>query len=751
MRPVPNGMPNVLADDDLTSIAGARSTTFLDAQRSLAEPARTLALPESFSRWLGTARTPARSSADDSDIVSRLYLFLVAFSILEVIEAIRPSIQVFDRHVGPPIEWLATRAIREETKRLRDALEPWVRRRRPNADGSASGETSGHAALDDPLGELHRELISRKHRQRHGEHFTPFWLAREIVDQLWAPGLRWIDPSAGAGAFVLSIARRQILEQSTGTASKEATAAASRSPRNSRQPRTSKTIDVSTEAWGIEANPWTVFPLAANLALFALGRPDHSRSLTLRALWRDPLWEEASAQADERRFDRVVGNPPWVLWDRLTPEDRRRLAPLMRRHGMFAEQGMNAILGGSKKDLAGLVIQVALERFAAVGGRLGMAVPLSLFKSTGGGRGFRRFALPNNQPFRIDEVHDLTLIKPFPDASVHAAVMYATKNEANVYPVPYIVRARDGAGHRRLEAFPADDSDPRSAWRHCSKEERRATQRVLGPCDYQARLGVNTGGANGVYWFEAVRRRGTIWRVRNLGNRGRSAISAREVDLESSYLYPALLGSRWEKTPPGRYWMLMVQDPRWRRGVEIDVLRREAPRSLDYLEQFVSLLIQRAAFRRFFQRRRTGAAIENIETVDKAAFYSMFNVGEYSLAPWKVVWHRMTSRLEPLVVGPFEDKPVLPQETHAFFPCQSQGEARYLGALLSSRIVSETLASLATPGSKSFATPSQAHHLRLARFDESNPLHRELSQLDLTSPTGSMETRLDRLAKEYWR
>ena len=44
--------------------------------------------------------------------------------------------------------------------------------------------------------------------QRWGEFYTPEWLADYVVRSIWLPKQRWLDPTAGAGAFALAIARQ---------------------------------------------------------------------------------------------------------------------------------------------------------------------------------------------------------------------------------------------------------------------------------------------------------------------------------------------------------------------------------------------------------------------------------------------------------------------------------------------------------------------------------------------------------------
>src|SRR5207245_7578791 len=65
-------------------------------------------------------------------------------------------------------------------------------------------------------------------------------------------------------------------------------------------------------------------------------------------------------------------------------------------------------------------------------------------------------------------------------------------------------------------------------------------------------------------------------------------------------------------------------------------------------------------------------------------FYSMFGVGEYTVAPYKVVWGRIGRSIAADVVGSNDGKPVIPQETHTLVALDSKQEAFYLAAVLNS-------------------------------------------------------------------
>ena len=71
--------------------------------------------------------------------------------------------------------------------------------------------------------------------------------------------------------------------------------------------------------------------------------------------------------------------------------------------------------------------------------------------------------------------------------------------------------------------------------------------------------------------------------------------------------------------------------------------------------------------------------------VETGPFYSMFNVGDYTFAPWKVVWRYVASDFIVAVVGPASDeKPVVPNEKLMLVPVEDDNEAFYLCGVLNS-------------------------------------------------------------------
>jgi len=237
--------------------------------------------------------------------------------------------------------------------------------------------------------------------------------------------------------------------------------------------------------------------------------------------------------------------------------------------------------------------------------------------------------------------------------------------------------------------------------------------------------------------------------VRNLSANGKRSTAAVRQEIEPGLLYPLVRWSdvaRYRAEPAAH--ILLVQDVHARRGIDREIMRRDYPKTLAYLEQFRRLLCDRAAYRRYQQR---------------AEFYSMYNVGEYTVAPWKVIWRRMDRRINAAVVGQVDDpllgtRSVIPQETCVLVAVDSSIEAHYLCAVLNSSVASFLVTSHSVRGGKGFGTPSMLDFLNVRRHDPADPRHAELAeysrQAHLQTASGQdiaeIQRRIDLLAARLW-
>src|SRR5205823_4617425 len=110
---------------------------------------------------------------------------------------------------------------------------------------------------------------------------------------------------------------------------------------------------------------------------------------------------------------------------------------------------------------------------------------------------------------------------------------------------------------------------------------------------------------------------------------------------------------------------------------------------------------------------------------DVDPFYSMYNVGPYTFAPWKVVWREQTSFLTAAVVKkPKGRNAVVPDHKLMLCPCESGEEAHYVCALLNSSPAQFIVKSYALETSISTHV---LNYVRIPKFDAKDKLHVRLA------------------------
>lgn len=461
----------------------------------------------------------------------------------------------------------------------------------------------------------------------------------------------------------------------------------------------------------------------------------------------------------------VVGNPPWVNWENLPDEYRQHSIPIWQRYGLFPHGGMDTILGKGKKDISMLMTYVSMDKYLMRGGKLGFVLSQSLFKTSAAGQGFRRFVLPDKTPVGPLAVEDMVELKPFEGATNRTSVAVFGKGHPVRYPVSYSywVKKKEGRGSaigfdtpyeevtkelvtfRRWHAEPVDAKDKSSAWITAKPKALRAIRRILGPSEYRAHAGSFTGGANGVYWVEVTGTRpGGLVIVSNMTEGVRREVERTQAAVEADLLYPLIRGrdvARWKAEPSAS--ILMAQDPKTRRGILTQRMKRDFPKAYAYFSRFEEVLRVRAAYRRYF--------------TEDDPFWTMFNIGEYTFSTWKVVWREQAARLTAAVVGPMKRRPVIPDHKLMMVAVDSRQEAHYLCAVLNSAPAWLVVSAYAVEISMDTHI---LENLRIAKFLEKNRAHLKLADLSesaheaaASGEAGEMkkiEEEVDRVAAKFW-
>jgi len=134
----------------------------------------------------------------------------------------------------------------------------------------------------------------------------------------------------------------------------------------------------------------------------------------------------------------------------------------------------------------------------------------------------------------------------------------------------------------------------------------------------------------------------------------------------------------------------------------------------------------------------------------------MSEIGDYTFAPWKVVWREVSHTLDAAVTGTHEGLPTVPDHTIILVECPSEEEAHYLcGALNSApaRFAAQAYIVL-------HPDTHILDNIAVPHFDRRRTTHRQLAALsvqahaavarDDAEALAGIEEGVDQAAAELW-
>ena len=473
--------------------------------------------------------------------------------------------------------------------------------------------------------------------------------------------------------------------------------------------------------------------------------------------------KNAFAPLFQGHFDFVAGNPPWVNWANLPADYRQESAPLWQEYDLFPHTGLKARLGSAMDDISVLMLYVAADKYLKPKAKLGFVITQTLFKTEGGGAGFRRFQLGSREPLKVLFLDDMSALQPFEGATNCTSVVIVQKGQPTTYPVPVWYWRKETKGSsipmqasveevtqatKRLRwmARPVDSSNRTAPWIMGRERAIDAVIRCLGTSPYQARYGVHTH-ANGIYWVDLINKRPDgLWVIANLGAVGKPAVENVQVAVEPEFVYPLLRGRevrQWSYEP--QHCIIMPQDPEQpSRAYPQDKLAVKYPKTFAYFHHFERELRNRSGFKQFFNPSRD-------------PFYSVYNVGEYTFAPYKCVWREQSSILTTVVIESIGGEVLIPDHKLSLCPFDTKAEAHFVCAFLANSLSQFIVKSYAV---ESAIATHVLNYVRIPKFDPTNSTHGVLADLSQRAHTATaagdmtrvreIEAELDQMAAQLW-
>ncbi len=336
----------------------------------------------------------------------------------------------------------------------------------------------------------------------------------------------------------------------------------------------------------------------------------------------------------------VVGNPPWVTNAALGSLGSSNL-PL--KNNAQKLNGIDAVTGKSNFDISEWMLTRLLEVFQ------GREAVLAMLCKTAVARKVLEHAWTHQIALDSCEMHAIDAAKHF-RATVGACLLICrpartgTNRECKAYQVLGREVVDHTFGHR--DGMLVADVSAYDRW-----------SRLQGSHGFRWRSGVK---------HDCVK----VMELRADGSwyRNGHGIVAR---LEEEFLFPMMKGSdlfHGKPREPARY-MLVTQK---RVGDDTGPIAASAPRTWRYLLSYGTDLDARSSS---VYRNRPR--------------FSVFGVGEYTFAPWKVAVAGLYKDPVFRSVGPSRGKPVVLDDTCYFLPCRDQDHANHLERLLNSGVARE--------------------------------------------------------------
>ena len=342
----------------------------------------------------------------------------------------------------------------------------------------------------------------------------------------------------------------------------------------------------------------------------------------------------------------ILGNPPWVTNSELGNLHSNNLP---KKSNFQGYRGLDALTGKSNFDISESMILQHLQWLNKYPGTIAMLCKTSV------ARKILTYAWKNNYYIDDSKIYQIDTAKYF-NASVNACLL--------------IIRSSRSKSKKQCWYYHNLDTNEQS-----KVFSYQDSQLIANTTLYQKTK--NLQGQDSFYtWRSGVKHDRA--KVMELVKEGNVYINGyqQKLHLEDTLIYPLLKSSDISKgnTKACRKYILLTQ--RYI-GQDTQYIKNTAPQTWNYLQENKHLFDKRASL---IYRNRPQ--------------FSIFGVGEYTFAPWKVAISGLSKKLNFEAIGYINNKPVILDDTVYFLSCKTREEAIFLSEILKSSIVCDFFESM---------------------------------------------------------
>ncbi len=398
--------------------------------------------------------------------------------------------------------------------------------------------------------------------------------------------------------------------------------------------------------------------------------------------------------SSEEQYDIIISNPPWQNFNDLPSEYKDTIKHLFFDYDLITN-AKDMLLGGSRIDIAALVLQKVVAKNMKEDGEGIFFTPLSLLLNDGAHTTFRNYKV-HTTPYYIDEVFDFNNAHIFEGIATRYGLLHLQRDTAQQFPINY--HRWEDTTWKSYKAKPLlHTNNPLSIYAPDEEVGLDNLPIIHLPKTSTPRQGVNTCGANHVFFFDSYKELDKEYC--EVGNE-----KVGTHLLPTQYVYPLATSKNFQPATKdvAKKWVLLPYNPTDASPLTPEVL--QTINSLnDYLLQFKSLL-----------ENRKGTLI-NVP-IQKGIWWALLGVGKYNFFPYKIMWEAYgKNEFKPQL---FAGKWQANQSLQAYIPLQTDKEAQTTLALLQNQQIEKYLLSLKMEGTMNWAQPGKIK--KLIRFQEPN-------------------------------
>jgi len=382
---------------------------------------------------------------------------------------------------------------------------------------------------------------------------------------------------------------------------------------------------------------------------------------------------------DNREFDILFGNPPWCNFVDLPNEYKEFTKKYFREYNLTPNP-KNLLLGGSRIDIAALIIQKSIINNLKNKGKAVFFLPLSLFLNGNTHMNFRKFNA-NEKYYSLDSIYDFDNLAVFENIATRHGLACFIKEKTISNVVPYYRFEENN--WKKYNAI-----SPKSGEAFLITEKNKNTIKIPQikiPQYSKPRQGINPCGAVGVFVFNEYKQiDGNFCFVNN------------KFKLPDEYVYPLITSANFKKNEknPSK-WVLLPYDKNTGKPLSKHEIEKE-PFLAEYLEKNKEKLIN-----------RKGTIIQT--QIKRGIWWAMLGVGKYNYAPYKIVWEAYgKNKFKPQI---FTDKWQANQSLQAFIPCFDKQTAEKIFTDFSNPKIEEYLLMSKMEGTMNWAQPGKISSL----------------------------------------